>query len=466
MKKNLKVYKLIDRGTENKLSIIFSIFKSYIYFSVSILVIVTIMFFMNFKMAIISLSLLPVMIFLWIYFSKITSVKQLELTKKWESIFETVWNVMSNFSLFKILSLERRFIKNIYNKSDYTYEKQMSLNKAWNFSEIYTSLIVALTRILVLWFWIFFIKSWELSLAELFVIFNYIWWIYFPLSFIFRELRNSIRQLTEIWRMYDELWNLKVEDDLNIWKSIKTIKWNLEFKDVNFSYIKNKKIISKLDLRINSWEKVAFVWNTWAGKSTIVNLLLRLWELNKGGIYLDWLNIANLSKRSLRSHVWVVSQDNSLFNLSIKENLLFAYPKAKKKDLESALKKAEAHFVFDLEKGINTVIWERWLKLSWWEKQRLSIARLFLKNPEILILDEATSALDNKTEKLIQKALDKLMKGRTSIVIAHRLSTIQNADNIFMLEDWKIVEEWNYKELMKKKEKFYNLANPDNLVIN
>jgi ABC-type multidrug transport system fused ATPase/permease subunit len=112
------------------------------------------------------------------------------------------------------------------------------------------------------------------------------------------------------------------------------------------------------------------------------------------------------------------------------------------------------------------VIWERWLKLSWWEKQRLSIARLFLKNPKILVLDEATSALDNKTEKLIQRALDKLTKWRTSIVIAHRLSTVQNADKIFMLENGEIVETWKYEELMNKEAKFYNLANPEHLILN
>jgi ATP-binding cassette subfamily B protein len=114
---------------------------------------------------------------------------------------------------------------------------------------------------------------------------------------------------------------------------------------------------------------------------------------------------------------------------------------------------------------LDTVIWERGLKLSGWEKQRLSIARLFLRNPEILILDEATSALDNKTEKLIQKALDTLTKWKTSIVIAHRLSTIKNADRIFMVEKWKIVESWSYDQLMNKKEKFYSLANPEHFVL-
>jgi ABC-type multidrug transport system fused ATPase/permease subunit len=130
------------------------------------------------------------------------------------------------------------------------------------------------------------------------------------------------------------------------------------------------------------------------------------------------------------------------------------------------LSQAEANFVFDLDKWLDTVIWERWLKLSGWEKQRLSIARLFLKNPEILILDEATSALDNKTEKVIQKALDKLMKGRTSIIVAHRLTTIMDVDNILYIEHGEILESWNYKELMNKEWKFAELASSNHLMIN
>jgi ABC-type multidrug transport system fused ATPase/permease subunit len=152
--------------------------------------------------------------------------------------------------------------------------------------------------------------------------------------------------------------------------------------------------------------------------------------------------------------------------MTIRENLLFAAPKAWDKKLKEALSQAEANFFFDLENGLDTVIWERGLKLSWWEKQRLSIARLFLKNPEILILDEATSALDNKTEKAIQKALDKLMKWRTSIIVAHRLTTIMDVDNILYIEDWEIVESWNYKELMNQWSKFADLASSNHLMIN
>lgn len=137
----------------------------------------------------------------------------------------------------------------------------------------------------------------------------------------------------------------------------------------------------------------------------------------------------------------MVSQDNSLFNLTIRENLLFAKPDATDDEIKTALENASAQFVYKLENGLDTKIGERGLKLSGGEKQRISIARLFLQNPEILVLDEATSALDNKTEKIIQKSLDRLMEGKTAIVIAHRLSTIQGVDKIFMLENGDIIEE-------------------------
>lgn len=190
--------------------------------------------------------------------------------------------------------------------------------------------------------------------------------------------------------------------------------------------------------------------NTGAGKSTIVNLLFRFYEPNSGNIFLDNEKISDLKKKSLRSHIGMVSQDNSLFNLTIRENLLFARPDATDEEVKTALKNASAEFVYKLENGLDTKIGERGLKLSGGEKQRISIARLFLQNPEILVLDEATSALDNKTEKVIQTSLDRLMEGKTAIVIAHRLSTIQNVDKIFMLENGKIVESGNYRELIEK----------------
>ena len=416
-------------------------------------------------MTIITLSMLPLMILMWLFFVKKLSPLQKELNTKWENIYWIIWNILSWFMLTKMLTLENKYISNISTKLDKLYKEQCRISKYWWISSIYTNLFVMVSRILVLGFWVFFIINWNLWFAELFLFFSYIWWIYFPLWFIFSKLKDTTTQLVSVEKLYSEFNNLELEN-ITKWKTIKKINGSIKYSDVIFWYYKNIDILNKLSFNIKPWEKIAFVWNTWAWKSTIINVLLRFWDINSWTIEIDWINIKDISKKNIRSHIWVVSQDVSLYNDTILNNLLFSNPKATKNDIQNALKNAEADFVYDLIDWIDTVIWDRWLKLSWWEKQRISIARLFLQNPEILILDEATSALDNKTEKLIQKALDKLLKWKTSIIIAHRLSTIQNADKIFMIENWKIIETGKYDELVANKWKFYELVNPEHLILN
>lgn len=460
-----KIYKQFDRWLESFFQFIFFFFLDFIKSWSSILFIIFILFYNDFVMALITLSLLPVMLMLWIIFYKKLFPIQQKLNVQWEKIYWNLGNVMSVFSLVKTLWIEQKFMKQNHEILKETEKKQMFINKWWTIADMYVAFFVMVSRFLVLWFWVYFVVEWKIAFATLFLFFAYIWWIYFPLWYLFSRLRNVQQWLTAIGTFYEEFENLESEYKDNKWKKIKDIKWKIEFKNVNFWYWKNK-VLEDISFKVKAWEKIAFVWNTWAWKSTIVNLFLRFWNIKDWEILLDWINTQKINLKSLRKNIWVVSQDSSLFNMSIRENLMFANPKATKEDLEKALKKAEANFVFKLEDWLDSIIWERWLKLSWWEKQRLSIARLFLKDPKILILDEATSALDNKTEKLIQKALDKLMEWRTSIVVAHRLSTIKNADNIFMMKDWKILENWSYKKLINKKWEFFNLINPDSLIIN
>ncbi|MCH2188986.1 ATP-binding cassette domain-containing protein [Candidatus Gracilibacteria bacterium] len=367
--------------------------------------------------------------------------------------------------LTKSLSLEQVFLSKMSKELDSIHIDQNKVGKGWSLAAIYTGFMVMVSRILVLGFGVYYVIDGSLSFTNLFIIFSYIGWIYFPLGAMIDKFEKVIKDITSVKELHEQVESVKMES-LNIGKNIKNPQGNISFNKVSFEYIEGKKVLRDISFDIQPGQRVAFVGNTGAGKSTIVNLMLRFWDIEKGSITLDGTNLKEIKKSSLRSHIGVVSQDNSLFNLTIKENLLFAKPKATSKELEQALKQAQAHFVFDLAKGLSTVIGERGLKLSGGEKQRLSIARLFLKNPQILILDEATSALDNKTEKLVQKALDTLMKGRTSIIIAHRLSTIQHADMIYMLENGKIVESGNYDTLMKQQKKFYELANPDHLIIN
>ena len=451
-KKAWSIYKNFDRWVEVHFLLIFEFFNNIFKSIFSILIIVVVLFIIDWKMALIALSMLPFMIMFWIYFNKITWERQKKLNERWDAIYWVVWDSMSNFLLFKTLWLEKVFFTKLNTWMTDIYNDQLKVSKQWSISDIYTAILIMVSRLLVLGFGMYFLVKWQIDFYTLFVVFSYLGWIYFPLWAIFSMLKKLQENILAVERFYDEFDEIEQDLKNDSGKKVTKIKW--------------KKVLNWLTFDIKSGTKNAFVWNTWSWKSTIVNLILRFWDSDSWSISFDGIDIKDISKSSIRDHIWIVTQDNSLFNLSILENLRFAKPKATIKEIKQALIDAQAEFVFWLENWLDTVIWERWLKLSWWEKQRISLARLFLKNPEILILDEATSALDNKTEKLIQKALDKLMKGRTSIVIAHRLSTIQNSDNIFVLENWKIVESWNYDELMFNKSKFYNLANPEHLIIN
>ena len=467
-KKQWRLYKIFDRWVQQQYDFIDFIFRDLIWNISSILFIIIILFSINVKMAFITLIMMPIMIAMWLFFMIKIWPKQKILLDRWSGIFWKIWNILSAFSLTKTLWLEKKYKAEIKNNLDDINKKQIQIDKFWSIAVIQSGMIVMIARLLVLGFGIFFVVNNTLSFTNLFLFFSYIGWIYFPLGFLFSRLRNVSEQISSVDEMHSEFDNMKL-DDIKKWKNIKNIEWKIEFKDIKFWYSEDKIIFEKLNFSINSWEKIAFVWNTWSWKSTIINLLFRLWDSDSGKILLDWKNIYHYSKKSLRENIWIVSQDNSLFNTTVRQNLEYALGKWTKKENEKkineALKKAHADFIFDLKDWIDTVIWERGLKLSWWEKQRLSIARLFLKNPKILILDEATSALDNKTEKFIQESLDELMKWKTSIIIAHRLSTIQNVDKIFMLENWKIIEFWKYEELISKKGKFFELANPDNLIL-
>lgn len=457
------IYKNFDRWIESQFEFFFFFFLDLIKSWWWIIFVVCILFYFDPLMASITLSLFPVMAILWIIFYKKLYPKQKELDKKWEWVYHNLANSMSVFSLVKTLTIEKVFWNQMKNQLEDCYTKQIHISKGWTIADMYTALFTTISRFIVLWTWVFFVVNWRMDFSTLFLFFSYIGWIYFPLWYLFWRLPSLQRWISASWRFYSEFDNLDNESKNNKWIK-KDLRWIIEFKNIEFAY-KKKKVLKDISFKVDEWKKIAFVWNTWAGKSTIINLFLRFWETQKWEILIDNKNIKKLNLKYFRKQIWVISQDSSLFNLTIKENLLFANRQATKNEIEKALKKAEASFVFDLENWIDTLIWERWLKLSWWEKQRLAIARLFLKDPKILVLDEATSALDNKTEKLVQNALEKLMKWRTTIVIAHRLTTIKNVDKIFMLKNWEILESWKYNDLMKNKRDFYNLANPDNLII-
>ncbi|MEY3085620.1 MAG: hypothetical protein RL037_1800 [Bacteroidota bacterium] len=229
---------------------------------------------------------------------------------------------------------------------------------------------------------------------------------------------------------------------------------DIVFNKLQFSYPQRAdvKVINDLSLQIREKQTVAFVGSSGAGKSTISNLLLRFYSLQSGSITINNININEIDLNYYRENIAVVPQEVILFSGSIKENILFGRPEALDSEVILAAKQANAwEFISSFPEGLETQVGDRGVQLSGGQKQRIAIARAILKNPRYLILDEATSALDSESEKLVQEALELLMKGRTSIVIAHRLSTIRNADNIFVLQHGEIVESGKHHELIQQK---------------
>jgi len=234
------------------------------------------------------------------------------------------------------------------------------------------------------------------------------------------------------------------------------IKKNIEYKDVCFEYIKGKPVLDHINLTIKKGETIAFVGNSGGGKTTLVNLLPRFYDITSGSLCIDGVDIRDYELNSLRDNIAVVFQDNFLFSGTIRENIMLGKADATAAEVKAAIKNScLEEFIASLEKGLDTDIGERGTLLSGGQKQRIAIARAFLKNAPIVILDEATSALDNKSEAVVQQAVDNLMKDRTVFIIAHRLSTVRHADKIIVVNYGKIVEQGTHDELLSKPDSIY-----------
>lgn len=271
-----------------------------------------------------------------------------------------------------------------------------------------------------------------------------------------RRLAMFIQQYQEGmtgFRRFQEIMDIKpdIEDKENA-VDLEDVKGKIEIKNVTFRYNDNKEdVLSGLNLTIKAGETVALVGPSGGGKTTLCHLIPRFYEIDKGEILIDGINIKDIKLKSLRKNIGLVQQDVFLFTGTIKENIMYGNLDATDEEVIEAAKSANIHdFIMSLPNGYNTYVGEKGVKLSGGQKQRISIARVFLKNPPILILDEATSALDNETEIAIQESFERLSKGRTTLVIAHRLSTIRNANEIVVLTDKGIVEKGRHEDLFAR----------------
>ncbi|AKP46158.1 ABC transporter ATP-binding protein [Bacillus smithii] len=299
----------------------------------------------------------------------------------------------------------------------------------------------------------------HLSVGTMAAFISYVDRLYDPL----RRLVNSSTTLTQAIASMDRVFEL-IDEKYDITDrpnaiECKDVKGNIVFDHVSFAYDENEpEVLKDIDLEIKAGETVALVGMSGGGKSSLVSLISRFYDVTKGRILLDGVDIRDFKVRSLRDHIGMVLQDNILFSDSVKNNILLGRPDASEEEVIAAAKAANAHdFIMNLVDGYDTKVGERGVKLSGGQKQRVAIARVFLKNPPILILDEATSALDLESEHLIQEALEKLAKDRTTFIVAHRLSTITHADRIILIENGQVVESGTHEELMAKQGSYYKL---------
>jgi ATP-binding cassette subfamily B protein len=276
------------------------------------------------------------------------------------------------------------------------------------------------------------------------------------ISDVFSDLQASYASARRVVNVLD------IEDEVSDANNevLETCNGEVEIKNAYFSYVPNQKLIQNLNVSIKQGQKVAIVGPTGCGKSTMINLLMRFYDLNSGDILVSDKPITKITRASLREKYGMVLQDTWLFNASIKDNIKYGKPNATDEEVIKAAKLAHAHdYIQTLEKGYDTIVSEGGDNLSQGQKQLICIARIMLTKPPMLILDEATSNIDTRTEHFIQEAFNTMMKGRTSFVVAHRLSTIINSDLILVMNKGNIIEQGTHKELLAKKGFYYNLYN-------
>lgn len=404
----------------------------------------------SWQLAVIAVAVLG----LFIYPMTIVRKKMKEILTKTVgnlSYVMTIYNeTFAGNKTIRSFTLEETFRKRFEDVTNRTFSLAMKMVKGTNWLSPLMHIIMSIGIALVIGSGSYLIVSGRISSGNFVAFIAALMMLYTPLKSIGNKYVNIQNSFLAIDRIFDILSLEPQIKDLSTAKELRSIDKNIVFDHVHFEYVPGREVLHDINLTIPVGSTVALVGNSGGGKTTISALIPRLYDIHKGAIKIDGSDIKDIIQRSLRQKIAMVFQDNFLFSGTIKENILLGNANADDTTIWSALKNACLDdFVKQLPNGLDTEIGERGILLSGGQKQRLAIARAFVKNAPIVILDEATSALDNKSEKVVQEALDNLMKNRTVIVIAHRLSTVQNADKIVVINDGRIVEEGKHEELIK-----------------
>ncbi|MDF1539942.1 MAG: ABC transporter ATP-binding protein [Candidatus Thorarchaeota archaeon] len=423
-----------------------------------VLAIGAVLFTVDFQLAIASLAIVPILLIATLLFRRKLRHAYRSTRKTISSVTASLAESISGAKVTKSFARERINIENFdeLNRADYESNVDAGKSQAMFFPSI--RLIGTLGVVLILWIGGFRLIEGTISLGTVVLFIQFSGRFFRPILIIadfYTSVQNAFAGAERVFSIMDEIPS--IEDSPTAIK-MPEIKGRITFDHVSFGYLEDTPVLVDFNLDIQPGETIALVGNTGAGKTTVVSLLNRFYEIWEGAIKIDDTNIQDVTQESLRAGIGLVLQDPFLFMGTVRENVRYGKPDATDEEILKATEVIGARRIFEnLENGFDTDVGERGGKLSEGERQLVSFARALLADPKILVLDEATSSIDIYTEHAIQKGMRALLSGRSSIVIAHRLSTIVNADRILVLEDGKIVESGRHHELMNKKGRYYSL---------
>ncbi|MBD3506295.1 SAV1866 family putative multidrug efflux ABC transporter [Staphylococcus aureus] len=432
---------------------------------ITIIIALSIMFFLDVKLTLAALFIFPFYILtVYVFFGRLRKLTR-ERSQALAEVQGFLHERVQGISVVKSFAIEDNEAKN-FDKKNTNFLTRALKHTRWNaYSFAAINTVTDIGPIIVIGVGAYLAISGSITVGTLAAFVGYLELLFGPL----RRLVASFTTLTQSFASMDRVFQL-IDEDYDIKNGvgaqpIEIKQGRIDIDHVSFQYNDNEApILKDINLSIEKGETVAFVGMSSGGKSTLINLIPRFYDVTSGQILIDGHNIKDFLTGSLRNQIGLVQQDNILFSDTVKENILLGRPTATDEEVVEAAKMANAHdFIMNLPQGYDTEVGERGVKLSGGQKQRLSIARIFLNNPPILILDEATSALDLESESIIQEALDVLSKDRTTLIVAHRLSTITHADKIVVIENEHIVETGTHRELIAKQGAYEHLYSIQNL---